>query len=73
MISLNVKDYCKNCPDFEPTFDKETKRRPTECGQTMMCADTVIGCQYLERCKHIMRYLEGRLDKALKGDCNVQD
>lgn len=69
MISLNVKDYCQSCPDFEPTVDRDTMRRPIGDGQTLLCADTVVGCRYLERCKHIMRYLENKLyERLAKGD-----
>lgn len=68
MISLNVKDYCEGCPDFEPETNMDKKLCANGCGQTLMCANTIISCRHLERCQHIMKYLEDRLNKALKGE-----
>ena len=59
MIKLLVKDYCHNCPEFEPHFSK------TEWyGDTSWCrTDTDITCKHAERCKEIKRYLEKEIKK----------
>lgn len=45
MISLNVENYCHNCPDFEPKVDKMYG--------DMKVYEQIVSCVNKERCKHI--------------------
>lgn len=48
MISLNVEDYCLNCPDFEP--DCVT----VELGSfttSKSLIDTVVRCKHKDKCR----------------------
>lgn len=62
MIELDVKGYCRNCPDFEAHVEK------------LYCDDraiiTTITCEYAKRCEHIKKYI-GAFEKGLKDpeDC----
>lgn len=53
MITLNVKNYCHNCPEFEPYADKNT----LYSGDEKMHM-TEIRCIHSERCKIIAEFLE---------------
>lgn len=62
MIELDVKGYCRNCPDFEAHVEK------------LYCDDraiiTTVTCEYAERCERIKKYI-GAFEKGLKDpeDC----
>jgi hypothetical protein len=57
MIRLEIRDYCADCPDFEPDVEKS---QALECGDEIIRSDTVIRCRYRKRCTRIKRYLEER-------------
>ena len=52
-ISLEVQDYCHECPDFEAEVDKE--RLFTTKGDVMI--STIIRCKHSGRCRAIKHYL----------------
>ena len=39
MIRLEIRDYCADCPDFEPDVEKS---QALECGDEIIRSDTVI-------------------------------
>lgn len=49
MISLHVRDYCQNCPDFQPDVEKNTLEGyyDYEC---ITRTNTTIFCAYRKRC-----------------------
>lgn len=64
MISLYVKNYCHNCPEFEPDVEKDTiysenylmEKRTTH-------TQTYIYCKHKDRCESMIKFLkkeEGR-------------
>ena len=59
MISLYVKDYCSNCPEFEPSVNKSVigvgdlmglDERPTVL--------TEIFCEHRRRCEELKDFIE---------------
>lgn len=54
MIELQVKDYCQNCPDFEPTVHKELSYADDEVIYSLM----TVCCKYTSRCERIYKYIK---------------
>lgn len=55
MISLRVKNYCSNCPEFEPDVKKNAYRfNPTDDPVYYM---TDIYCEHKDRCESMLKYL----------------
>lgn len=54
MITLDMEEYCHDCPNFEPEVLKDKW-------------DEVVFCKYHETCHRFMTYLKSRLAKE-KGD-----
>lgn len=54
MIKLFVKDYCHNCPEFEPEVTKDTYEIVYERLGYM----TDIFCKHAARCDAMTRFLE---------------
>jgi hypothetical protein len=52
-ISLEVQDYCHQCPDFEAEVDKE--RLFAVNGDVRI--STTIRCKHSSRCRAIKKYL----------------
>lgn len=56
-IKLEVEDYCQECMDFEADVTAPVKIQIP--GQDdLMLSDTVVRCEYRNRCRAIKRYLE---------------
>ena len=59
MIELRVKEYCHDCPDFEPKVGKNTLSFfNVDRLETIERTNTVITCQYHGRCASQMEYLK---------------
>lgn len=57
MISLEIKDYCHTCSDFEPDVEKpQNFYVGSEIYTTI--GDTIIKCKDRERCEQLKQYLE---------------
>ena len=52
MISLDIQDYCHNCPDFEP--EKVMIRNPLE-------VYTFVQCENKGRCRAIAGHIKKEL------------
>lgn len=52
MIKLEVKEYCHNCPEFNPSADIECY----ESGYGDEYYYTTITCEYAKRCETIAEY-----------------
>ena len=55
MISLDVENYCQNCPDFEP--------RCAKIYSDNICIDTLVRCERKEICANLKTYLEQQTNK----------
>lgn len=53
MITLDVKEYCHNCPGFEPSV---TRNEMFDSGHGAV--ETVVRCKYRGRCESMVRYLK---------------
>ena len=53
MIKLEVKDYCQNCPGFEPSVTRNELYDNAHGGM-----ETIIRCKYRGRCESMVRYLK---------------
>lgn len=58
MIRLEVKDYCHNCPGFEPSV---SKNEIFELNHSEM--ETIVRCKYKGRCESMVRYLKKENDR----------
>lgn len=58
-IKLEVEEYCHGCPDFEA--DVTGPERISHNGVDLMMTDTIVRCEYRNRCRAIKRYLENRI------------
>ena len=54
MISLHLKEYCGNCPEFKADVEKEQLCDPY--GEVSVI-HTTIRCKYRERCERLLKYL----------------
>lgn len=59
-IRLEIKDYCHNCLDFEADVTKP-ERMYAENDVVGVYGDTIVRCEYRNRCKGIKRYLEQKM------------
>lgn len=65
MIRLDVKDYCKDCCDFEADVTKPEKLQIASGSEwKVMLSDTVVSCEHAKRCETIKRYLEKQITKG---------
>lgn len=55
MISLHLKEYCGNCPEFKADVEKEQLCDPY--GEVSVI-HTTIRCKYRERCERLLKYLQ---------------
>ena len=58
MIKLIVPDYCHACIDFEPSVTQRPEELRSSCGNSCFYGDTIVECQYRNRCEAIYHYLE---------------
>lgn len=62
MITLDVDQWCNNCPEFEAEVDKDTylsndfmvEEKP------IYTTDTKITCKHRQRCRSMVKELENR-------------
>lgn len=62
MIELHVKEYCKNCTEFEPETQTDVNRvhfndfmrGPEE----IVYANTSVTCKHAQRCECIREFIE---------------
>lgn len=60
MITLQVENYCQNCPDFEPY-----------CNRLYSLDDhveTLVQCVHKDRCKEIKAYIEQQMARKERPD-----
>lgn len=58
MISLDVENYCQNCPDFKP--------RCTRIYADNVCIDTLVQCERKDVCSNIKTYIEQQMARKEK-------
>lgn len=59
MISLYVKDYCHNCPEFEPDVEKDTIYSENYLmGKRTTHTQTDIYCKHRDRCESMIKFLK---------------
>lgn len=60
MIRLEVEPYCQDCLDFEPDVTKPTRMYAAD-EVVGALGDTVVRCEYRNRCRAVKRYLEQQM------------
>lgn len=60
-IRLEIEDYCQNCLDFEADVTKPTRMYAKDEVIIGTYGDTIVRCEYRNRCKAIKRYLEQKM------------
>ena len=58
VIKLIVPDYCHSCTDFEPSVTQRPAELRSSCGYSCLYGDTIVECQYRNRCDAIYDYLK---------------
>lgn len=58
MIKLIVADYCFDCTDFEPSVTQRPEKLHSDYGDSYLYGDTIVKCQYRNRCEAIYDYLK---------------
>ena len=61
MIRLDIKEYCQNCPYFEPTAD--TFNNYTEFSEL-----TMVRCENATKCVLIASHIEAEMKKEKPDD-----
>lgn len=66
MISLVVKDYCYDCPEFEPDVEKLhfVSSELAMNGIEKEVTQTHIGCTHSVRCAGMVEYLKEQAKKS---------
>lgn len=60
MIVLEVQDYCHDCPSFEADVQRPEKLLTNT--NEVIVGNTVVRCEYRNRCERLKRYLERKVD-----------
>lgn len=55
-IKLKVEGYCQGCMDFSADVTRPERTRDLE--GNLIFTDTIVQCEYRNRCLNIKRYLE---------------
>lgn len=58
MIKLVVSLYCHGCTNFEPSVTQRPEEFCTDSGSSYFCGDTIVQCEYRNRCEAIYDYLK---------------
>ena len=58
MISLDVQDYCQDCPEFEPAYSRVRYLNTDKC-------DTFVECEHRMKCYGIAKSI-GRAERKNK-------
>ncbi len=61
MIKLDVKEYCHGCLDFSPDVIAPI-RVTTNDNREFTFSDTIVMCEYRNRCENVKRYLLKQLE-----------
>lgn len=61
MITLNVADYCQDCPYFRAK--SETITRYTSFSKDTIIGETVITCEDFDKCDQIHKHFANRTGK----------
>lgn len=66
MISLLVKDYCYDCPEFEADVEKLTlvNSELSQYNIEKTVTQTHIGCKHAVRCAGMVEYLKDQAKKS---------
>lgn len=65
MISLHIKDYCHNCPEFDPDVEKDTIYSENYLmGKRTTHTQTDIYCKHRDRCASMVEFLEEKRGKS---------
>lgn len=64
MITLDVKDYCHNCPGFEAEVISDSTRLYAGGVEYCEASNKVVKCRYRKRCEAMMKYLEKEKSKS---------
>ncbi|RHV56783.1 hypothetical protein DXB19_13110 [Lachnospiraceae bacterium OM02-26] len=54
MITLEIKDYCQECPEFDPEIRVIEKRYIGEKSKF----DTTVQCRCAEKCERLYEFLK---------------
>lgn len=57
MIKLEIKDYCQDCPAFEPRVEKFSDYPQNTVTTTVYCASE-------KKCARLVQYLERKMRNA---------
>lgn len=60
MISLDVKDYCHDCPDFVP--DSEQLMQYSDDFIPRMMISNIVKCKNADKCAAMMKYLKSQME-----------
>ena len=62
MINLIVPEQCQSCTEFEPQITKRPEKIDIGFNDFCICGDTIIECEYRNRCDAIHNYLKKEND-----------
>lgn len=66
MITLDVADYCHDCPGFETDLRKDNALTHNSRGTIIKKCETVVTCEYRGRCESIYNYIKKQFEKESK-------
>lgn len=68
MITLEVADYCHECPGFEPELDRDYRvtHSWTPDGREIEKRRTAVRCKYRGRCEAIHNHIQKMFEKECK-------
>ena len=58
MIIVDVKEYCQECPDFDPDVEKPAMFYADDIRYKFL-KNTIIRCKYRQRCDSIQKHITG--------------
>lgn len=83
MISLEVQDYCQQCPEFIPDVDKNDRRETLYTNDifssngiryvTIGEHDTTIRCAHRVKCECLKNFIEQEAEKKEKKNVAVEE
>lgn len=70
MIELYIKEYCKNCTEFEPETQTDVSRAYFDDfmrgSEAIVYANTSVTCKHAQRCECIHEFIEKEIKKEQK-------
>lgn len=68
MIELNVKEYCKNCTEFELETQTNVQHEYVDDfmrgREVIVTANTSVTCKHAQRCECIREFIEKEMKKG---------